>query len=220
MGALKGSISVRRYQVLDKLPADARKRLVKGIKAHAFAPIDPKSDVEKSIGWVSILDSEQLDLDAADTLFVSSGGEQLRISMRMDTLKPNAAEVRRQLDTKARAVEAEQRRKITKREKRELKEEIVRQLRLRSLPRVRTLDVVWNLDTKRLYLWSQTKNVNEHFIELFLQSFAMKLDVEGPTMWARAAIDAPTLGKLEPAPELWTGFEGVRPLTTGVVEDA
>ena len=31
---------------------------------------------------------------------------------------------------------------------------------------------------------------------------------------------ATTLGKLEPAPELWAGFEGVRPLTTGVVEDA
>ena len=220
MGALRGSISVRRYRVTDKLPADARKKLMKGVRAHAFTAIDPRSDVERSVGWVSIFDSEQTELDAADALFVASGGEQVRLSMRVDVLKPSAAEVRRQLDTKARAVEAEQRRKLSKRERRELKEELARQLRLRTLPRVRTFDVVWNLDTRRLYLWSQTKGTNELFVELFLRSFALKLEVEGPSAWARKATDEKTLEALVPAPELWNGFPGVRPLTGAITEDA
>ena len=220
MGALKGSISVRRYLVTDKLPADARKKLVRGLQAHTFTPIDPKTDVDRSVGWVSILDSEDTRLGADATLFVATGGEQLRVSMRMDVLKPSSAEVRRQLDTKARTAETEEKRKLTKRERRELKDEIVRQLRLRTLARVRTFDVVWNLDTGRLYLWSQTKAVNEHFVDLFLRSFSMKLTIEGPSLWARDVAEATALGKLEPTPELWMGFEGVRPLTGNVVEEA
>ena len=220
MGALKGSISVRRYLVTDKLPADARRKLVRGLKAHAFTPIDPKTDVDRSIGWVSILDTEDTELVADSTLFVGTGGEQLRVSMRMDVLKPSSAEVRRQLDTKVRVVEGEEKRKLSKRERRELKEEIARQLRLRTLARVKTFDVVWNLDTGRLYLWSQTKTVNEHFVDLFSRSFAIKLTVEGPSLWARDVTEPTTLGKLEPTPELWMGFEGVRPLTGNVVEEA
>jgi len=220
MGALRGSISIRRYYVVDKLPSDARKKLVKGVRAHAFTPIEPRSDVERSVGWASIFDSDQTELDAADMLFVAGGGEQLRLSMRVDVLKPNAAEVRRQLETKLRSVEAAQGRKPTKRERREMKEELSRQLRLRTLPRVRTFDVVWNLDTRRLYLWSQTKGVNELFVELFLRSFALRLEVEGPSMWARKATDRKTLDALTPTTELWSGFAGVRPLTGAITEDA
>ena len=218
MGALKGSMSVRRYLVTDKLPADARKKLVRGLRAHAFAPIDPKTDLEHSVGWVSILDSEDTALDMGACLFVATGGEQLRVSMRMDVLKPSSAEVRRQLDTRVRAAEGEEGRPITKREKRELKAEIARALRLRTIPRVRTFDVVWNLDTRRLYLWSQTKKVNEYFLELFARSFSMKLTIEGPSMWARAAAPVAALDKLELTPELWRGFEGVRPLTGNIIE--
>jgi len=219
MGALKGSISVRRYIITDKPPADLRKQLVRGLKAHAFVAIDPKTDVDRSVGWVSILDSEDTELDAESTLFVATGGEQLRVAMRMDVLKPSSAEVRRQLETKVRAVEAEEGRAITKRERRELKDEIAHSLRLRTLPRIRTFDVVWNLDTGRLYLWSQTKNVNEHFIELFTRSFALRLMVEGPSVWARATTDTATLARLQPTPELSMGFQGLRPLTSGIVED-
>ena len=219
MGALKGSMSVRRYAVTDALPTDVRKKLVRGVRAHAFAAIDPKADLDVSVGWVSILDSEDTELDANRCLFVGSDGEHLRISMRVDVLKPSSAEVRRQLDTKVRVTEGEEGRPLSKRERRELKDEIARALRLRSVPRVRTFDVVWNLDTGRLYFWSQSKGTNELFLDLFAKSFALRLSVEGPSMWARATVDAATLTKLEPTAELWHGFEGVRPLTSGIVED-
>lgn len=219
MGALKGSLSVRRYAVTGALPADVRKKLVRGLRAHTFAPVDPKGDVDQSVGWVSLFDSDDTQLEASSCLFVASGGEQLRVSMRVDVLRPAGAEVRRQLETKVRATEGEHGRKLSKRERRELKDEIIHTLRQRTLPRVRTFDVVWNLDTGRLYFWSQTKSVNELFIDLFTKSFALRLEVEGPTKWARAAVDEATLSRLEPTNELWHGFEGVRPLTSGVVED-
>ena len=94
MGALKGSIAVRRYVVLSDLPADVRKRFVKGARAHAFMPLDPKADLDHTSGWVSILDGDDFDLAQEKLFFAASGGEQLRIALRMDVLKAPSGEVR------------------------------------------------------------------------------------------------------------------------------
>jgi recombination associated protein RdgC len=214
MGALAGSISVRRYKILDPLPADARAKFARGVRAHAFAPLDPKGEHERSLGWVSLDDYDDADLRADKLFFVGAGGEQLRVTLRIDVLKPPASEVRRALQTRVQALEAAEGRKISKREKSLLKDEIVRTLRQRSFPKVRTIDVVWNLDTARLYFWSHTKAVNQLFMEQFVRSFGVRLEVEGPARWSRAAITEDQLKKLEPTPELWLGFAGVRPLST------
>jgi DNA recombination-dependent growth factor C len=219
MGALKGTISVRRYTIRDPLPDDARRKLMRGLRAHDFSPIDPKGDADRSIGWVSMLDSDDSDLHPEKVFFVASGGEQLRVSLRLDVLKPAASEVRRQLNTRALALEAKEGRPVTKRERRVLKDEITRELRLRTLPRVRVFDVVWNLDSRRLYLWSQVKTINEAFVDLFIKSFNLALEVEGPTRWAQESVGKKTLAQLEPTPELWRGFAGVRPLSADVTED-
>lgn len=212
MGALAGSISVRRYQVLDPLPADPRQKLLRGARAHAFAPLDPKAEGDRAVGWVSIADHEDAELRADKLFFVGAGGEQLRAALRIDVLKPPPAEVRRQLRARVAAKEAEEARPLRRSEKAALKEEVVRALRQRTLPRVRVVDVVWNLDTGRLYLWSQTKSVNEVFVDQFVRSFGLRLEVDGPTRWSRAAADADALARLQPTPELWRGFSGLRPL--------
>src|SRR6266498_2599096 len=157
MGALAGSISVRRYRILDPLPADPRARLARGARSHAFLPLDPKGDAERSAGWVALTDYDDADLRADKLFFVGAGGEQLRLALRIDVLKPPPAEVKRQLQARAAAFEATEKRPITRREKAALKDEIVRTLKQRTLPRVKIADVVWNLDTQRLYFWSQTK---------------------------------------------------------------
>lgn len=212
MGALTGSISVRRYRILDPLPPDARQRFARGLRAHAFQPLDPKAEPERSVGWVCVGAPDDADLRADKLFFVAAGGEQLRVSLRIDVLKPPPAEVRRQLASRVAAKEAEEGRKLSRREKGALKEEVVRQLRQRSFPRVRVVDVVWNLDTARLYFWSQTKSVNELFVDQFVRAFGLRLDVDGPARWTRAIVDKAALAALEPTPELWLGFAGLRPL--------
>ena len=71
MGALVGSISVRRYKILEPLPADARAKFARGVRAHAFAPLDPKGEHDRSLGWVSLNDYDDADL-RADKLFCSA----------------------------------------------------------------------------------------------------------------------------------------------------
>jgi DNA recombination-dependent growth factor C len=215
MGALKGSIAVRRYVVLDPLPADPRKRLAKGARAHAFMPVDPKSDSDRSSGWVSILDGDDADLSPDKLFFVAPGGEQLRIALRTDVLKAPAGEVKRQVAARASQIEAAESRALSRREKRLLKEEVARELRLRAFPRVKIVDCVWELDARRVYFWSQTKGANETFVDLFAKSFGLRLDVEGPAKWAHDLAPARLVAALEPTRELWMGFAGVRPLSTG-----
>jgi hypothetical protein len=70
-------------------------------------------------------------------------------------------------------------------------------------------------------LWSQSKAVNEAFVDLFVKSFGLRLEIEGPARWVRGAAgsDDKTLAALEPTPELWLGFTGLRPLATDTTED-
>jgi DNA recombination-dependent growth factor C len=214
MGALAGSISVRRYRVTDPLPADPRAKLARGLRAHAFAPLDPKGEADRALGWVSIDDHNDAELRADKLFFVAAGGEQLRVALRIDVLKPPPAEVKRQLRTRVAAMESAEGRPLTRREKSALKDEVVRLLRQRSFPRVRVVDMVWNLDSGQLWFWSQTKSVNELFVGEFVRACGLRLDVDGPARWTRRSAAAERLGRLEPTPELWRGFAGLRPLSS------
>ena len=220
MGALKGSIAVRRYAVIDPLPAAAevRKRFVKGLRAHAFMPLDPKAELDRTSGWVSILDGDDADLAQEKVFFVAPGGEQLRVALRIDVLKPPVREVKREVAQRAAAIEAQESRALGRRERRLLSEEVARTLRLRAFPRVKVMDCVWDLDGKRVYLWSQTKAGNETFVDLFAKSFGLRIDVEGAARWANASADPKKVAALEPTPELWMGFSGLRPLSGGDAE--
>jgi DNA recombination-dependent growth factor C len=220
MGALKGSIAVRRYAVVDPLPAaDLRQKFIRGLRAHAFMPLDPKGESDQSVGWVSILDQSDADLRSDKVFFVASGGEQLRVSLRIDVLKPPSAEVRRQVEARAAVIAAESGRPLTRREKQNLKEEITRSLRQRAFPRVRVVDLVWDLDGRRIYFWSQTRSMNECFLDLFVKSFGLRVEVEGAGRWARAHNPEETLARLEPTRELWVGFSGLRPLSNETAEE-
>jgi DNA recombination-dependent growth factor C len=219
MGALAGSISVRRYKILDPLPPDARQRFARGLRAHAFQPLDPKAEADRSVGWVCIGAPDDADLRADKLFFVAAGGEQLRVSLRIDVLKPPPAEVRRQLQARVAEKEAEQGRKLSRREKSALKDDVVHKLRQRTFPRVRVVDTVWNLDSGRLYFWSQTKSINELFVDQFVRAFGLRLDIDGPGRWTRTHVEETVLKKLEPTPELWLGFAGLRPLAASAPKE-
>ena len=64
MGALTGSISIRRYLVQGAPPADFREQFEKAVRAHTLLPLDPEKNPteERTLGWCSLFDSEDLDL--------------------------------------------------------------------------------------------------------------------------------------------------------------
>jgi recombination associated protein RdgC len=234
MGALRGSISVRRYRVFGKLPREIRTRYTKQIRVHAHVPIDPASEVDKSVGWVSAIDPYDADLDADKVFF----GERLVLGLRVDTLKAPPAEVKRILAERAASEEERTGKPLGRRERRVLGQLIERELRARVFPRTRVVDLAWHFGEhgqrplvtadgpdeergqSRLYFWSTSKAANELLLELFPKTFGLELEPEGPGQWARERVkSARTLANLQPTPELLLGFEEIRRISNAAVED-
>jgi hypothetical protein len=213
MSLLSGSISTRRYRVLAQPPMDWREWYEKTVRAHALVPIDPESGsgTEKSIGWCSIFDEQDLDLSFSK--FHLDG--YILLSLRIDTLKPPRDEVKRLLKQRQREIEAERKEPLSASALRELKDMIVIDLRRRTPPKTKTVDVLWDMEAQKLTFMSHSKAMNEAFLRLFAETFNLGLDIEGPGFWAHGI--AETLGstkqlsRTRPTIELLGGFVGLRP---------
>jgi hypothetical protein len=196
MGALHGTVTVRRYLVRGEKPKDPG-RLVKGARAHVLVPIDPRGDAEKVSGWACLDDPDDLEL-SAEKMF---HGPTVALALRVDTLTAPAAVVKRLVAERLRATG----RKPNRAEKIAAKQEVNKSLRGRYLPVTRAYDLVWQTDTDLAFLWSHSKRVNEMAIDLFFKSFGLELVPLGPILVAgRGAIPA----GLPATPEMIAGFPG------------
>jgi len=207
MGALKGNVTVRRYRVRGDKPRELA-RLVKGARAHAFLPIDPLSEVERSHGWAVLHDPDDADLDSGKIFFEG----RIALALREDVLRPPSAVVKRLVAQKLKPLG----RRPSKNEKSQAKAEVVKALRGRYLPVTRTWDLVWHLDEGTVMFWSHAKRTNELALDLFLKSFGLELVGNGP---GRAAGRGQVPAGLRPTPEMLLGFPGMPGRTAEEVTD-
>lgn len=212
MGALSGSIALRRYRVLSSPPSDFKDTYEKAVRAHALVPVDPTRTEDKSSGWCSLHDADDLDLNFEK--FYLDG--RILLSLRTDVLKPPAAQVKRMLQQRQRELEAQSHAPMSAGALRDLKAILVAELRQKTPPKVKTVDMVWELDAQRLYFFSHSKGSNETFLNLFAQTFNMSLDLEGPGFWATQLVAdqeqlQTRLKNTHPTVELLQGFIGLRP---------
>lgn len=219
MSIATGAVTARRFIITGELPIDVRTRFLKAIRAHAFLPIDPNGDEERSAGWVRREDPDNGDVGIDDILL----GDHLLLALRIDTLKPPAAEVRRLTAAKVKQLEIEGGRRLARREIKLVKANAIRELRARVLPRTTTIEADWDLGAHalattqgRLRVWSLSKTGLEIFEEFFVKTFGktygLTLELEGPGRWAAAVV--PAAQQIYPSPELMFGFQGTRPGVT------
>lgn len=178
MGLFKGALALRRYRVMQKPPEYWREQYDKAVRAHALVPIDRAGIGVQSAGWCSVYDAQVLDFDAE---YVEG---RILLSLRMDALKPDPAEVKKQVKLAAQRLEAERYAPLSKATLRDVKALVIIDMRKTTPIKTRTVDAVWNLETQRLYVLSHSKKANECFIRLFAQTFNIPLDLEGPGFWA------------------------------------
>ena len=208
MSASKGSMTLRRYAVLDPLPDNLHSIFDKGIRAHSFLPIDPNSDLLVSSGWVDFDDPENADLH------VDTTGEQIRLTLRSESVKPPAALVKKRVA----ACIAELQEPPSKKQKREIRDWVIKDLKKVLPPKTRLFEMVWMLDKSTVYFFTQGKGANEEFENIFTKSFGLRLEVADAARWAVAILGEAGCKDITPTPEFWQGFKGVRPLTA-VTED-
>ena len=91
------------------------------------------------------------------------------LSLRQDSLKPPATMVKRLLKQRQQVIESERGQLLSAAALRDLKAILVAELRKTTPPKVRTVDVVWNLDEERLAIYTHAKSMNEALLALFFE---------------------------------------------------
>jgi recombination associated protein RdgC len=177
LGALKGSISFTKFKVRGELPEGFRDTFVERLRLRAFRPLSPLDDADRGVGWCSIENMLDLEIEHGKVFFET----HLNVGLRIDTwqipsslFKAHFAEAEREHLAK------KGREKLGRQEKEELKAVVTTRLRKQLMPVTKVIDLSWNLDTGAVRFWSQSARVHELLDEIFEDTFKLTLLPEGP----------------------------------------
>ena len=159
------------------------------LKKHRFESIDSASEEISSTGWTTPADpsGDQFDPDAIDV----EGAYW--IQMRTD---------RKRMPTKFlghhfAVAEASRGRKLSRRERTEIREEIAPQLLERQLPTTNSIDVLVFPHERLVLLFATSASVRDSFVVLWERTFEGKLTPLYPCDLARASVAAAQLSEID-----------------------
>lgn len=175
MSFLKAATSFTRFRVTDEIPAGFWQEFPEKLKQFAFKEIEESAE-ERGFGWVCFDDM----LDSFWRTAPPEKGEYMTFSLRLDTRRIPAAVVKKHVTLKIREEERkikEQGKKFVSRErKKELKEQVMLQIRAHTYPIPAEFNVVWNTRDNILYLGSTQGKVLDLFMDYFTHSFNLHLE--------------------------------------------
>jgi len=189
--------SVVTWFVDGQVPDPRSESFAEALQNHRFRTIENAASEESSVGWVSsgdptgeTFESEALDLDHA-----------VWLRMRIDQKKLPATWVA------IHRAEAERSagRKLSARERRDLKQSLMDSLLPRVLPSVRLIDALYAPSSGLVMLFGTAKSVREEFHKLFFRTFAANLvEADAYGLATRVGLDRDALSYLdEVAPVKW-----------------
>src|SRR4051794_36776042 len=111
----RGSGNLARFRLEGAVPKDVKRWLQKGLSKASFEPIDPKSDDERSAGFVELEQNDSTEFSAG-ALF---HGMHALFSWRVDRLKVPTNPIRAGLLQWSQAFEAKNKRAAGRRERAE-----------------------------------------------------------------------------------------------------
>ena len=172
MGAFSGSMTYKQYVVRDELPDQWSDLFQKGITRHLFTPLDPASEAERAVGWCSPHFPLDLELDSAVYLYT----DYILLGMRVDAWNIPASMLKIYSEAEARRVIAEQNRDgLSRYERSEIKERVKLELRRKNLPTIKMVEMAWNWRDGILRFFTSSQKLNLEFIDLFEDTFSLRL---------------------------------------------
>lgn len=177
MGVLSGSLTYKLFFVQDELPDDWQGSFIDQINYNAFEELDPSDDDDESIGWVHIEHPLQTDFDLKDFKydhFINLGLRRDRFSIPNALKKAHIAEAEREFRLK------HDKDKLSKYEREDIEHMVERRLREKTLPKMRVIDMSWDLRSGRVRFWSHANKVGELFRGLFADTFQMEIMPASP----------------------------------------
>ncbi|MDY6863572.1 MAG: recombination-associated protein RdgC [Thermodesulfobacteriota bacterium] len=187
MGIYSGTVSFTRYFVEGDSPEPFNDLLLNKLREFAFKEIIEESEIEKSMGWVSV--NNMFDTDFSDLNFKK--GPFISFTLRVDTrtISPqilNAYLLKEELEYKKET----QKERIYKKERDMLKDKVVVKL-LKKIPvQPHLYDLCWALDKNILYLFSTSPKICDEFRDFFRKSFSLRLIPISPYTTAEKLINS------------------------------
>lgn len=201
----KGALSFRAFQVSGKGSVPTTEKLLGKLDQFAFAGIDTVEEGSQH-GWIGPDHLFDGDFHATKVF----RGRYAVFALRIDTRKVSGPVLAAHTAVAIQDVlDAEGLERLPARRKRDIKQEVKRELLAETPPSQRAYGVFWNLKARRIYLQSTSKAVVEAFRGLFERSFELSLEPSLPGV--RAAAFAHEQGKVE-------ALKDARPLSLNLLK--
>ncbi|MEW6378568.1 MAG: recombination-associated protein RdgC [bacterium] len=173
MGFISSSASFTRYRVKDQLPADYRQRYAEEIRRYAFREMEEESDLERSLGWVNIMNV--MDNEFPGEEFFK--GEFIALSLRIDTRRVPAQVLKNFCRKAEEEIKSEQGKDfLSKAQRQEIRDVVKLQLLKRAIPNTRSFDMIWDIVAGQLFFSSTNEGVCLEFLELYKKTFGLGLE--------------------------------------------
>lgn len=169
MSLFRGSLTYVRFFVKGDLPDDFREGFMRKIRLRAMKPLAADDeDLERS-GWSKAGDPHALDLSYDDVF----ANEFLNLGFRTDRwVLPGPAVKTRLREAESAYLQKKGRERITRRERAELKELVVRRMRREMSPRVSLVDMSWSIGEGVVRFFAHAPKPGAKMSELFHKTFA------------------------------------------------
>jgi DNA recombination-dependent growth factor C len=197
MAAIRRSGGVVAFHWQGKLRDPRDEAFATALGQHRFRTIEKAASEEVSVGWVTPRDPTG-DSFAWEDL---DGGTATWLRFRIDkkVLPKKWLQIHRDAAEKARG------KKLSARERRELKDDLAEKLLPRVLPTINLVDALLFYEQKLVLLFATGKGAREAFGKLFFETFTVPLERANPLQCGlRAALSADEKRQLERAePVRW-----------------
>ncbi len=203
MGLISGSGSFTRYLTNSALPENFMEGLSEKIARYSFRNLDEKSIDERSVGWVNVMD--MFDNRFAGLEFLKE--PYITMSLRVDERKIPATALKQYcLEAEERIKKDENLEYLPKNRRSDIKDGVRLRLLKRAIPVSRCHDMIWNYSTGLIIFGSTTNRLCDKFVEFFLQTFDIQLQVICPYTLASRFLE-----KVGSSPDL---LDGLGPLNS------
>jgi hypothetical protein len=173
-----------------KLPDPGAAAFAAALAQRRFRTIEHAASEEVSVGWVTAADPTGDRFEPED--FEAGSGSWLRCRIDKKALPRKWLAIYRD------AAEKSKGKKLSARERRELKDDLAGKLLPRVLPTINLVDALLFHDRKTVLLFATSKSVREQFGKLFFETFSLPLERGDPlTLARRCGIDRGLQGALD-----------------------
>lgn len=190
MPAIRKSGGVAVFFWDGKITAPADASFAGALGKHRFRTIENAASEEISIGWVTPADPTG---DSFATEDLDAGiGTWLRFRIDKKTLPKKWLQIHRD------AAEKQRGKRLSARERRELKDDLTEKLLPRVLPAIQLIDALLHHERRTVQLFATSKGAREAFGKLFFETFGVPLERANPLhSGRRASLDAEQKRALE-----------------------